>query len=152
MKLVCVLDMDETLGVFHNGIFHVRPKVDVLLQLLRLLHVDIILWSLGEDQYVQKIVNGFLPEIARHAFKIFARKESYVAKEKYKMYKAGEHIRVLYDHPIYLMGVDDCVTQNMDMAYDVRIYVPPYKIPNGSDRKLLKVCETLIKNVAELRL
>lgn len=152
MTSVCVLDMDETLGVFHKNVFHLRPKLNVLIHLLRLLRVDIVLWSLGEDDYVRRVVNGFLPDIASHAYKIFARREATMAKNKYRYPKASEHIRIMYEEPIFLMAVDDHVSQNMDAHYDVRIHVKPYQAPNPSDRTLLKVCEQIIECMANVNL
>lgn len=151
MTCVCVLDMDETLGVFHKNVFHVRPKLNVLLNLLQLLNVDIILWSLGDDEYVRRVVNGFLNDIADRAFKIFARNEAMVSKERYNFWKASEHIRVMYEEPIFLMAVDDRVRENMDSSYDVRIHVRPYKSPNPSDRALIKVCEEIIQSMSSMR-
>lgn len=145
MKYVCVLDMDETLGFFHQNVFHVRPKVNVLIHLLKLLKVDIIIWSLGEDNYVKDIMNQYLPEIARLAFKIFARQEAYVSKHQYNFWKASEHIRIMYEEPIYLLGIDDRVTQNMDSKYDFRISVSPYDASNLNDIHLLTVCEDIIE-------
>lgn len=151
MTCVCVLDMDETLGVFHKNVFHVRPKLNVLINLLLLLNIDIVLWSLGEDDYVRRVVNGYLPDIAEHAFKIFARYEAGVAKDRYNFWKASEHIRIMYEQPIFLMAVDDRVKENMDASYDVRIHVRPYKVPNPSDRVLLKVCEEIIECMSHVR-
>lgn len=152
MKLVCVLDMDETLGVFKNDIFHVRPKIDVLINLLLLLNVDIILWSLGDDDYVKRVVNGFLPKIALYAYKLFARKESGASMTNYNYAKAGEHIRIMFENPIFLIGIDDQAKHNMNSTYDLTIYISPYNKINGNDREILKVCETLIQNLAKFKI
>lgn len=143
MTFVCVLDMDETLGFFDNNIFHVRPNLNFLLQFLYLNNIKIILWSLGDDSYVERICNGFLPKIAKHADIIFARKECYVSDQKYNYYKASAHIRNLYREQIILIGVDDKVRQNMDDMYDLRIYVKPYQQINNNDIELVKVIETI---------
>lgn len=145
--VVCVLDMDETLGSFDKETFHVRPRLQTLIDLLRLTRIDIVLWSLGGDEYVHRVVNGFLPEIARHAHKVFARRECDRSYERYQYYKASEHIRVMYDHCIFLIGVDDKVSQNMDSQYDLRISIRPYKKPDPTDRALLDVCEKIIQGV-----
>lgn len=42
--IVVVLDMDETLGVYLNDVFHVRPNVDFMIHMLRCMDADIILW------------------------------------------------------------------------------------------------------------
>jgi hypothetical protein len=144
--------MDETLGVFHKDVFHKRPKINVLINLLRLLNVDIVLWSLGEDSYVRRVVNGFLPEIAEAAYKIFARKEARVSQNLYGYAKSSEHVRIMYEEPIFLMAVDDKVSENMDSQYDVRIYIKPYKRPNPSDRAITKVCEEIVESMVNMNL
>lgn len=149
--IVVVLDMDETLGVFEGDHFHVRPNVNFIIQMLHLMKVDIILWSLGDDDYVKKIVNGFLPLIASYAYKIFARAESKVAYELYGYSKAGEHIREMYEDEIYLIGIDDQVATNMNSAYDFKIYVRPYRKPDKKDRTLLYICEKLVNRLSSIK-
>lgn len=149
--IVVVLDMDETLGVFEKDHFHVRPNVDFIIRMLHLMDVDIVLWSLGDDDYVKRIVNSFLPLIASYAYKIFARAESKVARELYGYPKAGEHIRELYDEEIYLIGVDDQVTANMNSAYDFRVYVRPYKKPDKKDKTLMYICEKLVNRISSIK-
>lgn len=141
---VVVLDMDETLGVFQKDMFHVRPRVDFLIKMLRCMGVDIILWSLGDDDYVQRVVNSSLPLVALHAYKIFARSEAKVSHRLYGYAKAGEHIRQMYEEEICLIGVDDQVNANMNSNYDLRIRVKPYKKPDKKDRVLLNVCESIV--------
>lgn len=150
MQIVCVLDMDETLGVFYKNVFHVRPKIDILINLLRLQRVDIILWSLGDDNYVKRVVNGYLPQIAQYAYKIFARSEGYASKKLYNYTKAAEHIRDLYDESIFLMAVDDNVNRNMNSNYDVRIHIKPYNSPNPNDRAILNVVEKIIQTLGKV--
>jgi hypothetical protein len=57
----------------------------------------------------------------------------------------------MYEEPIFLMAVDDRVKENMDASYDIRIHVRPYKVPNPSDRALLKVCEEIIQCMSNVR-
>lgn len=149
--IVVVVDMDETLGVFEKDHFHVRPNADFIIQMLHLMEVDIILWSLGDDDYVRKIVNGFLPLIASYAYKIFARSESKVSYELYGYPKAGEHIREMYEEEIYLIGVDDQVTANMNSAYDFKLYVRPYKKPDKKDRTLIHISEKLVNRISLIK-
>lgn len=146
--IVVVLDMDETLGVFQNDIFHVRPNVDFMIKMLRCMDIDIVLWSLGDDPYVQRVVNGFLPTIKAYAYKIFARSEAKVAYQLYGYSKAGTHIRQMYDEDIFLVGVDDQVSTNMDSSYDLRIYAKPYKQPDKTDRILVHICEDIVKYIS----
>lgn len=143
MSVVCVLDMDETLGFFDGTVFHLRPKLDFLLKFLYAKNIKIVLWSMGDDEYVQRICNGFLPKIVQHADIIFARKECCSSDRRYQFCKASEHIRTLYNEPILLMGVDDRVKQNMDELYDLRIHVKPYKEVNPKDTELVRVVETI---------
>ncbi|GIY73874.1 FCP1 homology domain-containing protein [Caerostris extrusa] len=145
--IVCVLDMDETLGTYDRQTFHVRPKIQTLINLLRYIKSDIILWSLGRDEYVQRIVSGSLPDICKYAKKIFGHTQCHRAYERYNYYKASEHIRIMYDCDIFLMGVDDKVSQNMDSQYDLRIQIQPYKQPNSNDKAILEVCETIINSL-----
>ena len=149
--IVVVLDMDETLGVYHNNVFHTRPKVDFMIKMLRAMDIEIILWSLGEDDYVRRVVNGFLPSIYSFAYKIFARSEAKISMKLYGFYKASERIREMYDEPIFLIGVDDKVSNNMDPAYDIRIHVPPYNKPENKDRCLLDVCEKIVEDVSLIK-
>lgn len=146
--IVVVLDMDETLGFFQNDIFHVRPNVDFMIKMLRCMDIDIVLWSLGDDPYVQRVVNGFLPGITAYAYKIFARSEAKIAYQLYGYSKAGTHIRQMYNEDIFLVGVDDQVSTNMDSTYDVRIYAKPYKQPDKTDRILIHICEEIVKNIS----
>ncbi|GFT75891.1 FCP1 homology domain-containing protein [Nephila pilipes] len=106
-KYVCVLDMDETLGFSAGETFHVRPKFQCLINFLKVVEADIILWSLGSDDYVRRV--------------------------------ASTHIRDMYQEPIFLMAVDDKVSENMDEQYDLRIYIPPYTKVNSCDKELLLV-------------
>lgn len=149
--IVAVLDMDETLGVYHNNVFHPRPKLDFMIKMMRAMDIEIILWSLGDDNYVKRVVNGFLPSIYKFAHKIFARSEAKISMDLYGYSKASERIREMYDEPIFLIGVDDKVTENMDHAYDIRIYVKPYDKPENKDRALLDVCEKIVEGVGSVK-
>lgn len=149
-KYVCVLDMDETLGFYGGNSFHVRPKFQTLIHFLKLIQADIILWSLGSDSYVKKVINGFLPELAKEAHKIFARSECQYSKGFYHYMKSSAHIRDMYSSPVFLIAVDDKVSDNMDEQYDLRIYIPPYSKVNSSDKELLIVVEKMINGIAEL--
>lgn len=149
---VIVLDMDETLGRFDRNVFHRRPKLETFINFLRLMKCDIILWSLGKDEYVKRVVSGFLPEIRAYAYKIFAYKECIKSETRYGYYKASEHIRIMYDCDIYLIGVDDKVSENMDSRYDLRIQVKPYSSPNTKDVALGEVIEKLVDALAEVGL
>lgn len=149
--IVVVLDMDETLGVYQNNIFHARPKVDFMIKMLRAMNIDIILWSLGDDDYVRRVVNGFLSTVSLFAYKIFARKEAKVSMDLYGFSKASQHIREMYEESIFLIGVDDKASENMDRDYDVRIHVHPYKNPENKDRYLMDVCEKIVQNVSLIK-
>lgn len=151
MIIVVVLDMDETLGVFSQNVFHPRPKLDFMVKMLRMINIDIILWSLGKDDYVRRVVNGYLPSIESHAYKIFAYSEARVSKRLYGYYKAAEHIRNMYPQPIFLIGVDDKASTNMNEAYDIRIHVPPYEQPEKNDRHLLDVCEKIVDDLSLIK-
>lgn len=144
--------MDETLGKMMRNTFAVRPYTDSLINLLRLCRFDIILWSLGTDEYVQRIVNGHLPIIKRYAKKIFGRKECARAKQKYGYDKASDHIRVMYDREdLYLVAIDDKVSENMDTGYDLRINVLPYNRPNVKDKVLLDVIDKLVSALVKFK-
>ncbi|GFY66921.1 FCP1 homology domain-containing protein [Trichonephila inaurata madagascariensis] len=143
MSFVCVLDMDETLGYFDGSTFQIRPKLMFLLQFLYMKEIKIVLWSMGEDEYVMRICNGFLQKISLYADVIFGRKECKVSERKYGFCKASEHIRTLYTEPIILIAVDDKVNQNMDDMYDLRIYVKPYKKVDSNDLELTNVVEKI---------
>lgn len=151
MPVVVVLDMDETLGVFQEGAFHVRPHVNFMLEMLRCMDVDMVLWSLGTDDYVQRMVNGYLPLVAAYAHKIFARTEAKVALRQYGFSKSGHHIRDLYEEDIFLLGVDDQAHTNMDSAYDVVLPIPAYKRPDKADRAIVYLCEKLVKGIGSTK-
>lgn len=154
MTIVVVVDMDETLGVFVDDTFHVRPHVDFMIEMLRCMDADVVLWSLGDDDYVRGTVNKFLPSVKTHAYKIFARTEAKNAMKLYGFPKAGEHIREMYgdDEDVFLLGVDDRAHENMDSAYDIRIPVKPYKKPDKTDRAVIGVCEKLVKGIGSVKL
>lgn len=144
--------MDETLGFHEETTFHVRPHYKTLIDFLHLIRADIILWSLGTNDYVKRMVNGFLPELAVKAYKIFARSESEYGRQYYRCSKASDHIRDLYyPESIFLIAIDDHVAENMDDQYDLRIHVHPYTKVNSCDKELLKVIETLIKGITKLK-
>lgn len=149
--IVVVLDMDETLGVYQENVFQPRPKLDFFLKMLRAMDIDIILWSLGEDDYVRRVVEGFLPSVKKYTQINFARSECKLSKELYGYYKASQHIRQMYKDPVFLIGVDDKVTENMDSSYDVRIHVPPYRKPDGKDRQLLRVSEEIVDAISSVK-
>ncbi|KAG8156213.1 hypothetical protein JTE90_011123 [Oedothorax gibbosus] len=151
-KYVCVLDLDETCGFYDGKVFHVRPLFKTFIHFLRLIRADIILWSLGTDEYVLRVINGFLPELQAHAVKIFARSEADYSKLYYQYYKASTHVRDLYaSQPIVLIAVDDNVSTNMDeQGYDLRIYIKPYAKVNSCDKELLKTMEAIVRGVARL--
>lgn len=98
---------------------------------------------MGEDEYVERMCNGFLHKIAKHADIVFARKECSASDKKYDFCKASEHVRTLYNERIILIGVDDRARQNMDDMYDLRIHVKPYKEVNPNDTELVRVVETI---------
>ena len=143
--IVVVLDMDETLGVFQNDYFHVRPHVDFMIQMLKCMNVDIILWSLGDDDYVHQIVNGYLPSIKNFAYKIFARSEGVESLRLYGYSKSGHHIRDMYEEDIFLLGVDDQAFTNMDAAYDFTFPIKPFKKPDKTDQVVWYICEKLVQ-------
>lgn len=151
MRVVVVLDMDETLGVFEDEMFHVRPHAEFLIQMLRCMNVDMILWSLGDDAYVRHVVNHYLPLVAAHAYKIFARQECQASFREYGYSKSGHHIRTMYDEEIFLLGVDDQASTNMDCFYDIKIHVQSYKKPDKSDRCLLPVCEKIVRATSDTK-
>lgn len=150
MLVVVVLDMDETLGVAsaHDDLFHVRPHVDFLIRMLRCMGADIVLWSLGDDKYVQRVVNNYLPLVASYAYKIFARSEAKRAFRLYGYNKAGNHIRDMYDQDIFLVGVDDQVDRNMDTSYNLRIHAAPYKKPDKSDVTIWHICDKIVQSIS----
>lgn len=149
--IVVVLDMDETLGVYLDDVFHVRPNVDFMIQMLRCMDADIILWSLGDDSYVQHVVNKYLPQVTAYAYKIFARTEAKKVHKRYGYSKAGSHIRDLYEENIFLLGVDDQVDVNMDSTYDVKIHIQPYENPDNSDSAIWNICEKIVRSVSFIK-
>lgn len=151
-KCVVVLDMDETLGFYEGTTFHVRPNYKTLIDFLHLIRADIILWSLGTNDYVKRMVNGFLPELAKRAYKIFARSEAEYGRKYYNVSKASIHIRDIYRfESIFLIAIDDHVAENMDDQYDLRIRVRPYTKVNSCDKEMMQVVETLIKGITKLK-
>lgn len=148
-EIVCVLDMDETLGWFDEKRFHVRPKCYTLINFLRILKCDIILWSLGSNEYVERVTESTLTDIYEHAFKIYGRSKCKWAYETYHYYKFSKVIRDLYKQPVFLIGVDDKVSQNMDPGYDLRINVSPYTKTNSHDKELLDVVEKMTNALVE---
>lgn len=151
-QYVCVIDMDETLGKMMRDKFEIRPHVDSLVNFLRLCHFDIILWSLGTDEYVHRIVNGHLLSIKRFAKKIFARNECNHSKQKYGYEKASDHVRVMYDREdVYLVGIDDKAHENMDSGYDMRINVSQYNKINSKDKALMDVIEKLVTALVKFK-
>lgn len=141
---VCVLDMDYTLGYFDGNTFNVRPNVEFLIDFLRVTQADIVLWSLGRDDYVEQVIASTLHGILTHAKIVFGRTEGHHSVRKYGYQKCSEHIRTMYVSDILLIGVDDKAAENMDDRYDLRIHVKPYKTTDLKDVELIKVVKTLV--------
>lgn len=143
MKIVCILDLDETLGFFDDYTFHVRPNVNFLINFLRVANIDIVLWSLGSDHYVKSILNGFLPDICKYATKVFARTVCIKSNDTCGIPKCSDFIRKIYNEEIILIGVDDRVNEVMDNRYDFRILVQNYNSQNLQDKELISVIEKI---------
>jgi hypothetical protein len=150
--IACVLDLDETLGRFNGDTFLLRPKLEFLLRYLRTSNIDIILWSLGGDEYVKWVVNTFLDDIKRYAYKIFASTECSRSERRFEFSKASDVIRATYaaGEELFLIGVDDKASQNMDSRYDLRISPKPYTKHDPTDRELVKVVETIVEALANM--
>lgn len=149
MEIICVLDLDETLGFYEDGVgFHKRPYVDLLLNFLKFSNIKFILWSLGEDSYVKLVINSFILNIKHFAFKIWGRTQCNKSKQLYNVVKCSEHVRKsLPNKNIFLIGVDDRVNQMMDNKYDLRILVQPYQTQNSKDIELVTVIEKIIMHI-----
>ncbi len=148
--IVCVLDMDETLGYYDGQQFVLRPKLDFFMKFLKMCHIDVVLWSMGDDDYVKAVVNSSLSSVADYAVKIFGHKECKRSYKLYDFHKASEHVRIMYPQEIFLIGVDDRASTNMDPSYDVRIAIKPYKKFNPSDRELMSVVEKIVEACVDL--
>lgn len=148
--IACVLDLDETLGRFNGETFLLRPKLEFLLRYLRTSRIDIILWSLGGDEYVKWVVNTFLNDIKQHAYKIFANTECSRSERRFEFSKASDVIRAMYGEELFLIGVDDKASQNMDSHYDLRISPKPYTKHDPTDRELVNVVETIVEALANM--
>lgn len=154
VPIVCVLDLDETLGFYDGKVFHVRPKFNTFLLFLKYIKAKIILWSLGSDDYVRRVIQGYLPELAdnnKMVYKRFARSESYFSNYHYQKYKSSKHIRHLFKpYTIFLIAVDDKVGTNMDDEYDLRVHVKPYLKVNSCDKELSRAIETILNGMDKL--
>lgn len=144
MPLACVLDMDETLGFFDKKQFRVRPHLDTFIRFLRLCKIRTYIWSLGRDDYVKKVINTYMPNVKKFAFKIYGRKECQVANNLYGWNKASKHIRDECTEPLILIAVDDRVEENMDNGYDLKINITPYESVNPNDTALVSVINEIM--------
>lgn len=150
MKIVCVLDLDETLGFYdkYSSKFLVRPYAETLIRVLHYSSVDIILWSYGADKYVKNIINYDLPIIKKYAYKIFARTQCTYSKTMCDTLKCSKIIRSLYkDQDIYLIAVDDNVNTVMDSNYNLRINIEPYNTIDKNDKHLADAIEKIFAHI-----
>lgn len=151
MNIVCVLDLDETLGYYEDGIgFHARPFADLLFQFLKFSNIKFILWSYGDDSYVKLVINSFIIDLKNMAYKIWGRTQCKISKDRYEVVKCSEHVRKIFDGQVFLIGVDDRVNEMMDDNYNLRIKVEPYQTRNAKDIELVKVIEKIIKHINDI--
>lgn len=152
MKVVSVIDLDETLGKFINSNeFKVRPYAYLLLDFLKVANIDIILWSYGSDSYVEHVINTHFQIFNNSNIKtrLFGRTVCETSKRKYGFTKHSQIIRKLYIDNINLLGIDDRANINMDEGYDFRILVEPYNEKNKQDNELLQVIFKIIEYLKE---
>lgn len=152
MKVVSVIDLDETLGKFINSSeFIVRPYAYLLLDFLKVANIDIILWSYGSDSYVEHVINTHFQIFNNSNIKtrLFGRTVCETSKRKYGFTKHSQIIRKLYIDNINLLGIDDRANINMDEGYDFRILVEPYNEKNKQDNELLQVIFKIIEYLKE---
>lgn len=133
MPLACVLDLDETLGYFDGRVFQVRPRLQLFLNFLRFCKARTYVWSLGTDEYLKRMVNGYLPDVQKFVYKIYGRSECEKSLRLYGVYKSSVHIRDECEEHLIVMCVDDKVQENMDEGYDLRISIPPYSEVDPND-------------------
>lgn len=148
MKIVCVIDLDETLGHFTaSNQFIVRPYAHLLLDFLIVLNADIILWSYGSDTYVEHVVNTYFDIFLKSEIKtrVYGRTVCEISKRKYGFTKHSQVVRKLYVDNINLIALDDRININMDSGYDLRIQVEPYNEKNTQDDELFLVLCKIIK-------
>ena len=148
MKIVCVIDLDETLGHFTtNNQFIVRPYAQILLDFLTVLKADIILWSYGSDAYVEHVINTYFTDtFLREKIKtrIYGRTVCEISRRKYGFTKHSQVIRKLYIDNINLIALDDRININMDSGYDLRIQIEAYNEKNTQDEELfLTMCKII---------
>lgn len=151
MKVVSVIDLDETLGKFTNSNeFMVRPYAYLLLDFLKVANIDIILWSYGRDSYVEHVINTHFQIFNDSNIKtrVFGRTVCETSKRKYGFTKHSQVIRKLYIDNINLIGIDDRANINLDEGYDFRVLVAPYNEKNKQDNELLQL---LFKIIAYLK-
>lgn len=152
MKIVCVIDLDETLGKFtNNNDFVVRPYAHLLLDFLIVSNIDIILWSYGSDQYVEHVINNHFNIFVNPDIKtrVFGRTICEISKRKYGFIKYSQVIRKLYIDNINLIAMDDRININMDEGYDFRVQVEPYNEKNKEDDELFRIMCTIIEYLKE---
>ena len=145
MEIICVLDLDETLGFYEEGIgFHKRPFSDFMFEFLQFSSIKFILWSYGDDAYVKLVMNSFITDLRNMAYKVFGKSQCKLSKYRYDVIKCSEHIRKLFKDDIFLIGIDDRVNEMMDNKYDLRINVEPYTCQNKKDIELVIVIQKII--------
>lgn len=152
MKIVSVIDLDETLGKFTNSNdFVVRPYAHLLLDFFTIANIDIILWSYGSDHYVEHVINNHFDIFINPDIKtrVFGRTICETSKRKYGFTKYSQVIRKLYIDNINLIGIDDRININMDEGYDYRVLVEPYNEKNKHDDELLQVMCKIIAYLKE---
>lgn len=144
MEIVCVLDLDETLGFYEEGkCFHKRPFLDVLFNFFKFSNIKCILWSYGDDAYVKLVMNSYIPDLKEVAYKVFGKSQCKMSKDRYDVLKCSEHIRKMFKNNIFLIGVDDRINEMMDNKYDLRICVEPYRSINKHDYDIIKVINSI---------
>lgn len=147
MKIVCVIDLDETLGHFNaNNQFLVRPFAHFLLDFLIVANIDIVLWSYGSDFYVEHIINEYFNIFMKDSIRtrVYGRTACEISKHRFGYTKCSKVLRNIYKDVI-LIAMDDQVNVNMDSGYDLRIHVEPYKEKNENDNELFQIACKIIE-------
>lgn len=151
MEIVCVLDLDETLGYYEDGIgFHKRPFADFFFQFLKFSKIKFFLWSYGDDEYVKLVMNSFICDIKDLAFKVWGKTQCELSKRKYNVVKCSEFVRKSLPHKVFLIGIDDRANEMMDTSYDLRLLIEPYQTQNTKDIELVKCIEKILKYINKM--
>jgi NLI interacting factor-like phosphatase len=129
MTIYFVVDVDETLGHLNKkDRFLLRPISKTFLSILSIIgNSKLIIWSLGDKEYIEDILSEHFPKITPTY--LLTREHAFESMKLYKKFKHTSYLKefIEYDPEDLFIGIDDKCEQNMDNGYAYKFDILPFK-------------------------